>query len=379
MKKFKKRWKKKLKRMAKLKPESLYIHIPFCAHICKYCDFTKLFYNERFVKPYLNELFKELDSYKINKVKTIYIGGGTPTSLSDNDFEKLLQKVKPYLCDGGEFSVEANVENLSKAKLDIMSRYGVTRLSIGVESTQNRRLKEIGRSHTYEDAVKVVNEAKKHGFDSINVDLIYGFNGQSIKDLENDLNNVLALDVDHISIYSLIVSPGTVFHNMKYKEQDEEESAKYYEYIVKILREHGYERYEVSNFARNKKYAKHNLTYWHDNEYYGIGLGASGYINGVRYENTKSLDKYLSGDYIANKEIVTKEKDFEYFLLTNLRLESGFLRKDFKKRFGIDFTQKYGNRLDKFVDTGDLRIDENRVKLTDQGMLIMDYILLNII
>ena len=365
--------------MAKLKPESLYIHIPFCAHICKYCDFTKLFYNERFVKPYLNELFKELDSYQINKVKTIYIGGGTPTSLSDEDFEKLLQKVKPYLRDGGEFSVEANVENLSIAKLDIMSRYGVSRLSIGVESTQNRRLKEIGRSHTYEDAVKVVNEAKKHGFDSINIDLIFGFNGQSTKDLENDLNNVLALDVDHISIYSLIVSPGTVFHNMKYKEQDEEESAKYYEYIVKTLREHGYERYEVSNFARNKKYAKHNLTYWHDNEYYGIGLGASGYINGVRYENTKSLDKYLSGDHIASKEIVTKEKDFEYYLLTNLRLESGFLRKDFIDRFGIDFTQKYGNRLDKFVDTGDLRIDENRVKLTDQGMLIMDYILLNII
>ncbi len=365
--------------MAKLKPESLYIHIPFCAHICKYCDFTKLFYNERFAKPYLNELFKELDSYQINRVKTIYIGGGTPTSLSDEDFEKLLQKVKPYLCDGGEFSVEANVENLSNAKLDIMSRYGVSRLSIGVESTQNRRLKEIGRSHTYEDAIKVVNEAKKHGFDSINVDLIYGFNAQSIKDLENDLNNVLALDVDHISIYSLIVSPGTVFHNMKYKEQDEEESAKYYKYIVKTLREYGYERYEVSNFARNKKYAKHNLTYWHDDEYYGIGLGASGYINGVRYENTKSLDKYLSGDYIASKEIVTKEKDFEYFLLTNLRLESGFLRKDFINRFGVDFVIEYNDKISSFIKSKDIIVTKDRVFLSDNGLLIMDYILRKII
>ena len=365
--------------MAKLNPNSLYIHIPFCAHICKYCDFTKLFYNERFAKPYLEELFKELDSYHINKVKTIYIGGGTPTSLDDEDFEMLLKRVKPLLTYGGEFTVEANVENLSKAKLDIMTRYGVTRLSIGVESTKNSRLKEIGRCHTYEDAINVVNEAKKHNFDSINVDLIYGFEGQSIQDLENDLKNILALDVDHISIYSLIVAPGTVFHNMNYKEQNEEDSAKYYELIVKTLREHAYKRYEVSNFARKEKYAKHNLTYWHDEEYYGVGLGASGYLNGVRYENTKNLDKYLSGEHLASEEKVSKEKDFEYYLLTNLRLEDGFLRKDFTNRFGIDFVEKCGNRLDQFVKSGALRIDETSVKLSDQGMLIMDHILLNIL
>ena len=200
--------------MSKPKNKALYIHIPFCAHICKYCDFTKLFYNDKFAKPYLEALFKEIDSYHIDKVDTIYIGGGTPTSLSDADFEKLLQKVKPFSVDGGEFTVEANVENLSKAKLDIMEKYGATRLSIGVESTQNKRLKEIGRSHTYEDAIKAVNEAKKHGFDSINVDLIYGFEGESEDDLRNDLRNILALDTDHISIYSLIVAPGTAFHNM---------------------------------------------------------------------------------------------------------------------------------------------------------------------
>lgn len=364
--------------MAKFKPNSLYIHIPFCAHICKYCDFTKLFYNERFAKPYLEELFKELDSYHINQVKTIYIGGGTPTSLADKDFETLLKRVKPLLKEGGEFTLEANVENLSKAKLDIMTRYGVTRLSIGVESTQNSRLKEIGR-HTYEDTIKVVNEAKKHNFDSINVDLIYGFEGQSIKDLENDLNNVLALNVDHISIYSLIVSPGTVFHNMKYKEQNEEDSAKYYELIVKTLREHGYKRYEVSNFARNEKYAKHNLTYWHDEEYYGVGLGASGYVGGVRYENTKNLDKYLSGEHVANKEVVTKDKDFEYFLLTNLRLEAGFLRKDFSDRFGVDFVNEYSERIAPFIKSKDIIVSKDRVCLSDNGLLIMDYILRKII
>ena len=363
----------------KLKNNALYIHIPFCAHICKYCDFTKLFYNEKFAKAYLQALNKEIDSYKIDKVDTIYIGGGTPTSLSDEDFERLLFKVKPFLNNGGEFTVEGNVENISKAKLDIMDKYGVTRLSIGVESISNKRLKEIGRSHTYEDAVKVVNEAKKHNFNSINVDLIYGFEGQSLKDLENDLKNILALDTDHISIYSLIVAPGTAFHNMKYKEQNEEESAKFYELILKTLRSHGYKRYEVSNFARNKKYSRHNLTYWKDNEYIGVGLGASGYINGVRYENTKNLDRYLSGEYIASKEEVTREKDLIYYLLTNLRLEDGFLRKDFYDRFGVDFVEEYSPKIDRFVETKHLLISEKSVKLSDEGMLIMDHILLNIL
>ena len=231
--------------------KSLYIHIPFCAHICKYCDFTKLFYNETFAKKYVKALLSEIDSYNINKVKTIYIGGGTPTSLSDEDFEMLLKHVSPLLIEGGEFDVEANVENLSKEKLALMAKYGVTRLSIGVQSTQNKRLKEIGRSHTYEDAVRVVNDAKKYGFKSINVDLIYGFEGETEQDLLNDLHNILALDIDHISIYSLIVSKGTVFYNQHYKEQSQEDSRRFYDVILSTLRKANYERYEISNFARN--------------------------------------------------------------------------------------------------------------------------------
>ena len=359
--------------------KSLYIHIPFCEHICKYCDFTKLFYNEKFAKPYIKALLKEIDSYQINKVKTIYIGGGTPTSLGDEDFETLLKKIKPFLLDGGEFTIEANVENLTKSKLDLMDKYGVTRLSIGVESTSNSTLKDIGRAHTYEDAIKTVNEAKKHNFDSINVDLIFGFKSQTIEQLKLDLQNIITLDVDHISIYSLIVSPGSAFHNMKYKEQDEDESAKFYELIVSTLRAAGYKRYEVSNFARNGKYSQHNLTYWHDQEYFGIGLGASGYLDGVRYENTKNLDKYLKGHFIDKKETVMKQSDLTYFLLTNLRLEDGFLRIEFENRFGFDFVKEYETKIQRFVDSGDLLIDEKSVRLSDKGLMIMDYILLNIL
>ena len=365
--------------MKKRNSPSLYIHIPFCAHICKYCDFTKLFYNESFATNYVEALLKEIDSYNINKVETIYIGGGTPTALNDADFEKVLKKVKPFLASGGEFTVEANVENLRKAKLEIMACNGVTRLSIGVQSTSNKTLKEIGRSHTYEDAIKVVNEAKKYHFDSINVDLIYGFKGQSIKDLENDLANILKLDTDHISIYSLIVSPGTVFYNEKYQTQDEDDSRLFYETILKTLRANGYERYEISNFARNEKYSRHNLTYWHDQEYIGCGLGASGYVDGVRYENTRNLDAYLNGNIVASKERIDFDKDFTYYLLTNMRLEQGFKRADFKSKFGIEFLEKYSPKVDRFIESGDVIIDEVSVRLSDNGLLIMDYILREII
>ena len=359
--------------------KSLYIHIPFCAHICKYCDFTKLFYNENFAHKYIDALLAEIDSYKINKVKTIYIGGGTPTSLSDEDFEKLLKHVSPLLVEGGEFNVEANVENLSREKLDLMDTYGVTRLSIGVQSTSNKRLKEIGRSHTYEDAFKVVNEAKKHNFKSINVDLIYGFEGESEQDLLDDLHNIIALDIDHISIYSLIVSKGTVFYNEHYKEQNQEDSRHFYDVILKTLREAGYERYEISNFARNKMYSQHNLTYWKDQEYYGVGLGASGYLNGIRYENTKNLDRYLVGNKIESQEEITLEKDIEYFLITNLRLEQGFKLIDFKDRLGIDFLEHFKGKYEKFVISGHIIIDQERVRLSDEGLMIMDYILLQIL
>lgn len=359
--------------------KSLYIHIPFCAHICKYCDFTKLFYNEKFAKSYLKALFNEIDSYHINKVETIYIGGGTPTSLSDEDFELLLKKVSPFLKENAEFSVEANVENLTPKKMGIMKKYKVNRLSIGVESTSNERLKEIGRSHTYEDAIKVVNEAKKCCFDSINVDLIYGFEGQNKEELEKDLDNILALQTEHISIYSLIVSKGTQFFNQGYKEQNQEDSRIFYDLILEKLRKSGFKRYEISNFAKNEKYSKHNMTYWKDEEYYGVGLGASGYLNGTRYENTKNLNDYLGGKYIANKEKVDINQDIEYFLLTNLRMEDGFLRSEFKDRFGVDFADMFKNKIERFISSGDLLIEENRIRLSDNGLMLMDYILLNII
>ena len=361
------------------KPESIYIHIPFCEHICSYCDFTKLFYNQQYEKLYIEALRNEIWSYKTDYVKTIYIGGGTPTALSVDGFDSLIRLAAQFICDDYEFTVEANVENLTEQKLDIMKRFGVNRLSIGVQSTCNALLKEMGRHHTFEDAQKIVFLAKSKGFTNINIDLIYGFKNETLDDLKRDLEEFIKLDIDHISIYSLIVEKGSILFNKKYEEQEENESRKFYEYIVSFLREHGYERYEISNFARNGKYSRHNLTYWHNQEYYGFGLGASGYVGGVRYENTKSLPEYLKGNYVSTKEVVGPKELDEYFLITNLRLEQGFLKSDFEKQFGISFEDKYISKIKNFALEKYFDLSNGRVKLTDEGMILMDFVLLKLL
>lgn len=360
-------------------PKALFIHIPFCEHICKYCDFTKLFYFSKFEKPYLEALKKEISSKVKNKVFTLYFGGGTPTALSDEGFEDILKFASKYLEKGYEFTVEANVENLTESKLNIMKRCGVNRLSIGVQSTCNALLKEIGRCHTFEDAQKIIKLAKSKGFSNINIDLIYGFKNESLNDVKKDLEEFIKLDIDHISIYSLIVEKGSMFYNLKYPTQNEEDSRKYYEYIVKFLRENGYERYEISNFAKNGKYSRHNLTYWHNEEYYGCGLGASGYVNGVRYENTKSLPDYFKGNYFSSSERVGEKELEEYFLITNLRLEQGFSKEQYKKFFGVDFEEKYNNKIKYFDLKRYFDFSVSRIRLNDEGLIMMDFVLLKLL
>lgn len=361
------------------KPHSLYLHIPFCAHICSYCDFTKLFYFEKYEKPYLDALEKEILSYNIDKVNTVYIGGGTPTSLSDAGFERILKLASSYLIPDYEFTVEANVENLTLSKLELMKKYGVNRLSIGVESTSNTLLKEIGRNHSFEDAKIAVKMAKNAGFDNINIDLIFGFKNQTLEMLRKDLKNFLDLDIDHISIYSLIVEPGSILFAKGEKEQNETESRKFYDEILHTLRDNGYERYEVSNFARNKKYSHHNITYWRNEEYYGCGLGASGYVSGIRYQNTKNIDEYCKFNFVNSKETVTQESNLEYYLITNLRMEQGFSRNEFKQIFGYDFVEKFKNKIIENKIENLITIDEDRVKLTDDGILLMDYVIFKLI
>ena len=356
--------------------KSLYIHIPFCEHICPYCDFTKLFYLQKFSAPYIDALLKEIDSYKLGKLDTIYIGGGTPTALSDSELEKVLKKVSPYLNQGGEFTCEANVENLTPGKLVLMRRYGVNRLSIGIQSTHDERLAQIGRFHTFAKACKVVETAKSIGFDNINVDLMYGFPGQTLEEVKDDVTNILKLGTEHVSIYSLIVSKGTLFFNKNIKEQNPDDSRLFYDTILQMMREAGFNRYEISNFSKPGYESRHNLVYWHNKEYCGVGLGASGYLNQIRYKNTSNLDKYLSGNYVSEEEQVNLKIKHEYFLITHLRLAEGFKLKDYYEEFHEDFYKKYQSKIDELVEQKLAICDNEKFCFTDEGLIIMDSLIL---
>lgn len=356
-------------------PKALYIHIPFCSHICSYCDFCKMEYFTHIADKYLPALFKEIESYKITELETIYIGGGTPTSLNDYQLELLLSFIYPFVKGIKEYTVEANVESLSESKLLLLRKYGVNRLSLGVESTNNKILKSLNRIHTFEDVKNVIKKAKEIGFHNINVDLILGLPNVSIEALDKDLKNLLSLNVEHISTYSLTVHPHTKFGIEGVEEVDEETSRKEYDLVDKVLTENGFIHYEVSNFARSGYQSLHNMTYWKDEHYYGAGLGASGYINNLRYTNTKNINKYISGECAAEREIVTLKDDEEYFVMLNLRTNLGIDDKEYTKRFGVSFIDKNKIVLDEFVKSNLIKIENGKVIATYEGMMILDFII----
>ena len=362
--------------------KSLYIHIPFCQHICDYCDFPKLQYFRSFAEKYLKSLKRELNSYNIkHQLKTIYVGGGTPTALDDDLFEELLQIIQPYTRGIIEYTFEANPESLSIRKLELLKQYGVNRLSIGVESTNDKILKAINRHHAFQDVKTAISAARKMGFDNLNVDLIIGLPHVNKSLLKEDLDNILSLGVDHISCYSLTVHPNTVFYIKGINEPTDEMARDLYDLVESTLKEAGYIHYEVSNWAKPGKESIHNFTYWKDEPYYGIGLGASGYINDVRYTNTRNLEKYLSGQYVEEKETVSLEDDKTYFIMLNLRTNQGIDLKEYRNRFSEDLLVTHKEAIENFIKEGLLFINKENEQLiaTYNGMMILDQIILELV
>lgn len=363
-------------------PVSLYIHIPFCEAICDYCDFPKLQYFRIFAEKYLIKLEEEIKSYKIgNDLKTIYIGGGTPTSLEDDLFEKLLRILEPYAKSVKEYTVEANPESLSLNKLKLMKQYGVNRLSIGVESTDDKILKAINRHHTFKDVQIAIANAIKVGFDNINVDLILGLPNALKPQLKKDLDNLLSLPISHISCYSLSVHPHTAFYLKGITEQNSDIERELYDYVEERLKEVGFIHYEISNWAKPGKESIHNYRYWKDEPYYGVGLGASGYVSNARYTNTFSINKYLEGQTIQEKEEVSLNDDKEYFLMLNLRTIRGIILKEYQERFNEDFYQINKDKIDHYIQEGLMlwSKDQTSLYLSYSGMMILDTILLELI
>lgn len=359
-------------------PKSLYVHIPYCDHICHYCDFTKMLTNPKQTRIYVETLLKEIMGYGTHQYETIFFGGGTPTALSDEDLEILCQGVKPFASSQCEWTVECNVESTTPSKLRILKNAGVNRLSFGVQTFKKDALISLNRHHNHQDIITAIQEAKALGFQFINVDLIYDLPRVSDEDLKADLQHFLSLDVNHIATYALTIHPNTVFGIQKIKPVTDEVSRHHYEMIYETLTRHGYERYEVSNFARHQEKSKHNLTYWRNQEYIGTGLGASGYYQGVRYTNTKNMTKYLQGIQRDQEEFIDeKMKRFEYIML-NFRLKDGFSLSEFSRLFHIEFTKLFNQTLPPLVAKGLIMIGNDDAKLSFEGMLLLDYVVLKL-
>ena len=357
--------------------KSAYIHIPFCNNICSYCDFCKLLYNKDFVKKYLDALEKEItNNYKNEILDTIYVGGGTPSSLNVLELNKLFSIIKIFkLSKEYEFTFEVNIEDITEEKLEILKENKVNRLSIGIESFNDKYLKYLGRNYTSDIIKEKVELAKKY-FDNINVDLMYALKNESLDDLEEDIDKILKLDIKHISCYSLIIEKNTKLYidNTKYISDDLDSDM--YDLIDKKL-ENKYHRYEVSNYSITSYESRHNLTYWKNNEYYGFGLGAAGYIDNIRYTNTRNLSKYISGSYERQEELLTKEDKIKYEFILGLRLTSGLNKDNFNKKYGININEI--EVIKELINKGLLIDDKINIYVPKKYFYVLNDILVNFV
>lgn len=359
--------------------KSLYVHIPFCDGICPYCDFCKVEKSTGYEQGYMEALLFDVSKLAGRKFETIYVGGGTPTCLEDSSFFSLLSSLSPLLEEDGEFTVEANPESLSEEKMAVMKGNGVNRVSIGVESTKEEYLRFLGRRHSFSLVKEKVASLRRLGFTNINLDLMYGLPKETLIEVSEEVENLLSLCPEHISTYSLILEKGTVFAAKGIEEGDEEKVAEQYARINDILKKHGYHRYEVSNFSLSDKESRHNLTYWRDETYVGLGAGASGYEDGVRYRNTFSVPSYINGKRRIEEERVDNNGDKSYFLLTGLRLSMGISLEEYRKRFDSDLLIEKKEAVDRQLSLGNIAIEDGRLRVKEDRMILLDRVLVDFI
>ena len=362
-----------------MKEISLYIHIPFCKQRCFYCDFPTFAGKERFREEYIKALIKEIkEKCSDYLIKTIFIGGGTPSYLEENELEKLLITVsKLNLSSKLEYSMECNPGTVNENKLKIMKRYGVNRISFGLQSCNDNLLKKIGRIHTLEEFLENYNLARKIGFNNINIDLMYGLPNLTIQDWKNTLEKICELKPEHISAYSLIIEEGTVFYKLYEKDKLElpsEDDERIMDKITKdILKANGYHQYEISNFALDGKECEHNKVYWSLDEYIGVGSASSSYIDGYRFTNTSDINDYI--EKISNNISVVIERyknsiedEMEEFVFMGLRMVSGIDLLKFEEKFGVDINSIYKEIIEKNIKDGLLVVEQNKMFLTAKGM-----------
>lgn len=365
----------------------IYIHIPFCMQKCLYCDFVSYINKSECVKEYINCMIKEIQSYDLKKynITTIYIGGGTPSFIESDYIKEIINVIQNKLekndtrWEDIEITIEANPGTVTLEKLNDYKIVGINRISLGLQATQDRLLKQIGRIHNYKDFLEAYELLKRVGFNNINVDLMIGLPNQSIKDLKESLEKIIKLDPNHISVYSLIIEDGTPISKLldeeKIKLPDEEIERQMYWYVKNKLELNGYNHYEISNFSKKGKESKHNLNCWKQKQYIGIGAAAHSYFKDIRYSNTNNIEEYIKNikenNIEKNRKIEEKqtiEDKKNEFMMLGVRMIEGVNIADFKAKFVDNPLYVYREKIKKLTDEDLIEVDLNNIKLTNKGL-----------
>lgn len=367
-------------------PEFLYIHIPFCIKKCAYCDFLSFPYNENLAIKYVDALCKELDLKKdfFKPLKTIYIGGGTPSILPSKSFKQIFEYLKNNFefLPSAEITVEANPGTINETLLDTLAEFGVNRLSIGVQSFNNNELKVLGRIHNSEDAIKAIELINKKDFHNFSIDLMYGIPNQTLESWKDSLLNAVAYNPAHISTYELTPEKETPLYAQLMAQQikmpDEEIILSMYDHTINYLSNNGYKHYEISNFAIPKFECIHNLNYWNCGEYVGAGLGAHSFINRIRSKNIENINTYI--EQVSNGKIpetealkITQSEAKKEFIFLGLRKIAG-INIARAKELGLDIL----NASEKLIEDGYLEITNNNIRLTKKGLVISNTVIVEL-
>lgn len=360
----------------------LYIHVPFCAQKCYYCDFNSYKINSNQKKEYLINIEREMkfykDEFKDKCFDTVFFGGGTPSILTVDELQELVNNINENfnIKKDAEITIECNPGTINKEKLEAMKKMGINRLSIGLQATQNYHLKSIGRIHTYEEFEKNYYDALDIGFENINIDLMYALPNQKTQEWKDTLDKIIKLNPSHISAYSLILEEGTklydMYQNKEFELLDEDTDINMYNYTIDTLKMHGYNQYEISNYSKENLECKHNIIYWKCDNYLGLGPGASGFIGDTRYSNIEDICEYnkciMQNIRPVSEEIeLTKKDKIEEFIFMGLRMNEGINIDIFKERFDTDFYDIYQEVMDKLIKRELVRFDGKNISLTQKG------------
>lgn len=373
--------------MMKNKKLGIYIHIPFCARKCNYCDFLSAPETRETKERYLSLLDREMQLYKeivsAREADTLFIGGGTPSFLETDLTDKLLCSVKKWIPSENlkEFTFECNPNSVTEEKLNLYKEAGVTRISLGMQSACDEELKKLGRLHSVKEFEKTYELVRKHGFERVNIDVMAAIPGQTIESYKHTLEYVVGLSPEHISSYSLIIEEGTPFYE-KYRENppvDEDTDRQMYDLTKEILGRHGYHRYEISNYAKEGQECIHNLKYWQGGDYLGLGLGAASCMEHERWSNARGLtdyeDRICRGQKpVEQTEELGEEEQKAEFMFLGLRCMEGVSAERFEKKFHQSVEERYGKVLHKYENMGLMRLVNGNWQLTEQGIDVSNHI-----